>query len=126
MRPVVGSTVGLSRTLIVKPITAAAATAPIISPICWYFGVAPTRKPVLRSWLVAPALAAAMQTIPPTQRAIGWQKSAVQPIGTNSRQAGIRVGIVISKLGLEQLRIIPTMGEGTVTKKKAKTISRKA
>src|SRR5260370_10089915 len=111
MMPVVGSTIGLSSTLIVKPITAAAAAAPIISPICWYFGVAPTRKPVLRSWLVAPALAAAMQTIPPTQRAIGWYKSPVQPIATNSRQGVIRGAVSNPALGLEVLPIIPPLRE---------------
>ena len=44
---------------------------PIIRPICWWRGVAPTRKPVLRSCEVAPALAAAMQTMAPTDSAIG-------------------------------------------------------
>jgi hypothetical protein len=32
--------------------------APIMMEICCRFGVAPTRKPVLRSWLVVPANAA--------------------------------------------------------------------
>ena len=43
----------------------------MMRPICWYFGVAPTRKPVLRSCEVAPAMAAAMQTTAPTQSAMG-------------------------------------------------------
>ena len=56
----------------VKPITSAAATTPMSNPTCCARGVAPTRNPVLRSWLVAPALAAAMATMPPTQSTIGW------------------------------------------------------
>ena len=32
--------------------------APTMIAICCRFGVAPTRKPVLRSWLVVPASAA--------------------------------------------------------------------
>jgi hypothetical protein len=52
--------------------TIAATTTPMSSPICCARGVAPTRKPVFRSCEVAPALAAAMQTMPPTQSAIGW------------------------------------------------------
>ena len=39
--------------------------------LCWWRGVAPTRKPVLRSCDVAPALAAAMQTMAPTMSAMG-------------------------------------------------------
>ena len=34
-------------------------TAPTMMPICCRRGVAPTRNPVLRSWLVAPAFPAA-------------------------------------------------------------------
>ena len=61
-----------SRIRTVSPTTIEAVTTPMSSPICWARGVAPTRKPVLRSCEVAPALAAAMQTIAPTQSAIGW------------------------------------------------------
>ena len=56
----------------VKPTTSVAVTTPMSRPICCARGVAPTRKPVLRSCEVPPALAAAMQTIAPTQSAIGW------------------------------------------------------
>ena len=39
-------------------------TAPTMMAICCRLGVAPTRKPVLRSWLVAPALPAATAMTP--------------------------------------------------------------
>jgi hypothetical protein len=51
--------------------TSADVATPMISPICWETGVAPTMNPVLRSCDVAPAIAAAMQTTAPTPRAIG-------------------------------------------------------
>jgi hypothetical protein len=38
--------------------------------ICWYLGVAPTRKPVFRSWEVVPPFDAAMQTMAPIERAV--------------------------------------------------------
>ena len=40
-----------------------------MSATCCFHGVAPTRKPVFRSWLVVPALLAAMQTTAPTASA---------------------------------------------------------
>jgi hypothetical protein len=61
----------LSRNWIVNPITIVETTTPMTSPICWRIGVAPTRKPVFKSWLVAPAFAAAMHTIAPTHSASG-------------------------------------------------------
>ena len=71
-RPVAASTVGLSSTLRVRPMTKAEAATPMSSPICCARGVAPTRKPVLRSCVVAPPFAAAMATMPPTHSTIGW------------------------------------------------------
>ena len=38
--------------------------------ICWFRGVAPTRKPVFRSCDVVPPFDAAMQTIAPTDSAV--------------------------------------------------------
>ena len=52
--------------------TKAEVTTPMTKPICWDRGVAPTRYPVFRSCDVAPALAAATQTIAPTQSATAW------------------------------------------------------
>src|SRR5439155_9333609 len=52
------------------PITSALAAAPIKMAICWYFGVAPSRKPVFKSCEVDPPFDAATQTIPPTDNAV--------------------------------------------------------
>src|SRR3954467_11566014 len=51
--------------VMVKPITGAGVITPTKRPICWLRGVAPTGKPVLRSWLVLPPLEAATQTMAP-------------------------------------------------------------
>ena len=40
-----------------------AQAAPMSWPSCWRAGVAPTRKPVLRSWEMSPALEAATATM---------------------------------------------------------------
>ena len=53
----------------VRPITNDDASTPRNRPFCCADGVAPTRKPVFRSCDVLPALAAAMQTMPPMVRA---------------------------------------------------------
>ena len=49
----------------VIPMAKHEASTPRKSPFCCAEGVAPTRKPVFRSCDVLPALAAAMQTVPP-------------------------------------------------------------
>ena len=53
----------------VQPIASAEVTAPTMMAICCRRGVAPTRKPVLRSWLVAPALLAATAMTPAMEMA---------------------------------------------------------
>ena len=53
----------------VIPIAKHDASTPRKRPFCCAAGVAPTRNPVFRSCDVLPALAAAMQTVPPMVRA---------------------------------------------------------
>src|SRR5687767_6387534 len=80
--------------------------------------------PVFRSWEVAPALAAAMQTTAPTQRAIGEYHSPVHPSATKIVQVRISVAIVIPEIGLDDEPISPTILDDTVTKKNPNTITR--
>src|SRR3954468_4541501 len=87
-------------------------------------GVAPTRYPVLRSCDVPPALAAAMQTTAPTQRAIGEYMSPVQPRNTNSRQVRISVAMVIPEIGFDEVPIRPVMRDDTVTNRNPKMMTR--
>src|SRR5262245_12327823 len=83
-------------------------------------GVAPTMKPVFRSCDVLPAFAAAMQTMAPTQIAIGEYMSPVQPRPTNSRHVRINVAIVMPEIGLDEVPMSPVMRDETVAKKKPK------
>jgi hypothetical protein len=78
----------------------------------------------LRSCDVAPAFAAAMQTMPPTMSAIGWYASPVQPSATKTRHVAMSVAMVIPEIGFDELPMIPTMRLDTVTKKKPKTTTR--
>ena len=76
--------------------------------------------PVFKSCDVLPALAAAMQTMAPTQSAIGEYMSPVQPSATNSRQVRISVAIVMPEIGFDEVPIRPVMRDETVAKKKPK------
>ena len=62
--------------MMVKPMTVTETRTPMSRPTCWWNEV-PTRQPVFRSWEVAPALAAAMQTMAPrlgrAQAAACWR-----------------------------------------------------
>ena len=53
----------------VQPMTTTLVTTPTMIATCCFQGVPPTRKLVLRSWLVVPALLAAMQTTAPMESA---------------------------------------------------------
>src|SRR5918993_1709929 len=79
-------------------------------------------KPVFRSCDVAPAFAAAMQTIAPTHSAIGEYQSPVHPSATKIVQVRISVAIVIPETGFDEDPISPTIRDETVTKKKPKMI----
>ena len=73
---------------------------------------------------MAPALAAAMQTMPPTHSAIGWYASPVQPRPTKIRHVAMSVAMVMPEIGFERVPMMPTMRLDTVTKKKPKTTIR--
>src|SRR6185436_3394147 len=61
-----------------------------------------------------------MQTMAPTQMAIGEYTSPVQPRLTNRRHVRIRVAIVMPEIGLDDVPINPVMRDDTVAKKKPK------
>src|SRR5687768_12411429 len=93
--------------------------------ICWFLGVAPTRKPVFRSCDVVPPFDAAMQTIPPIESAVTKYGGVVQPIIRNTRQVSNSVATVMPEIGLEDEPTSPVRREETVTNRKPKaTISR--
>ena len=109
--------VGVSKNLTVSPITIDETMAPTKSAICWLRGVAPTMYPLFKSCDVAPALAAAIQIIPPTTRAMGSYALPVQPTAIKIKQVPIKVAMVIPLMGLLEEPISPTIREETVTKK---------
>src|SRR5262245_33003976 len=61
-----------------------------------------------------------MQTMAPTDRAIGAYASPVQPSPTKSRHVRISVAIVIPEIGLDDDPINPVIREDTVAKKNPK------
>ena len=70
---------------------------------------------------MAPALAAATQTIAPTQSATAWYTSPVRPSATKTTQVAMIVAIVMPEIGLDEVPMMPTIREDTVTKKKPNT-----
>ena len=99
-------------------------TAPIRMAICCRSGVAPTRKPVLRSWLVAPAFPAATAMTPAMVRAPTRWSTPVQPIRRKIVAVPISAAMVMPEIGLALTPISPVMREETTTKKNPKiTIS---
>src|SRR5213083_3417912 len=91
----------------IGPSAIAEVRAPTRIAICWYFGVEPTRKPVLRSCDVVPPLDAAMQTIPPIESAVTKYGGAVQPTIRNARHVSSNVATVIPEIGVEDEPISP-------------------
>ena len=106
--------------------TTADTTTPIISPICCFLGVAPTRKPVFRSWEVSPAMAAMTQMMPPMTMAaiMPWIPSL--PVAFSSMVEISRVAMAMPDTGLLEEPIRPTIREETVAKKKPNTITIRA
>ena len=94
-------------------------STPTSSPTCWRRGVAPSKKPVFRSWDVSPAMDAAMATTQPTVRAPALPMSPVQPSSKKTVAVSNSVAMVIPLVGLEVTPTRPTMRDDTVTKKKA-------
>ncbi len=94
---------------------------PISSPVCWRDGVAPSRKPVLRSCEVSPAIEAAMATTQPTVSAATLPTSPVQPRTRKMAEVASSVAMVMPLVGFEVTPTRPTMRDETVTKKNAAT-----
>src|SRR5262249_23246775 len=101
--------------------TTAELTAPTTIEICWALGVAPTRKPVLRSCEVVPPLDDAMQTIAAIDSAGTGYCSRTQPRRTKIRQVISSVAIVIPEIGFDDEPISPVSRELTVTNRKPNT-----
>ena len=73
---------------------------------------------------MAPALAAAIQIIPPTTSTMGSYVFPLHPMPINTRQVAITVAIVIPLTGLLLEPIMPTIREETVTKKAPNTTTK--
>src|SRR5688572_21957330 len=89
---------------------------------CWRQGVPPTRKLVFRSWLVVPALLAAMQTTAPMDSAAAVYTWPVQPSTMKIRQTPMRVAMAMPETGLLDDPSSPVMREETTEKKNPKTM----
>src|SRR5215510_5476070 len=104
------------------PRISADASAPTRIAICWYLGVEPTRKPVLRSWDVVPPFEAAIQTMPPIERAVTKYGGATQPIIRNTRHVSNNVATVIPEIGFDEEPTSPVSRDETVTNRKPKAM----
>src|SRR3954464_12888331 len=87
--------------------------APIRIAICWARGVAPTRKPVLRSCEVLPPLDEAMQTTAETLRAVSMYAGPVRPTAQKMMQVRSRWAMVMPEIGLDEEPISPVRREET-------------
>ena len=116
----------LSRSCNTNPIAAAETTTPIISPICCFFGVAPTINPVFKSCEQSPAIAAMTQIIPPIAMAPVIPSTPVVPVAFRSNVAIRSVAIAIPDTGLLEDPMSPTIREETVAKKNPNTITIRA
>src|SRR4051794_27110819 len=108
-----------------EPSTRADASAPTRIATCCRQGVLPTQKPVLRSWDVVPPFDAAMQTIPPIERAVTKYGSGfVQPRARKTRHVISSVATVIPEIGLDDEPTSPVNLDETVTNRNPKMIIR--
>ena len=103
------------------PIARPDTTTPIISPICCFLGVAPSRYPVFRSCDVSPAIAATIQITDPIAIAAVIPSIPVLPLALIDIVAIRSVAIAIPETGLLELPTRPTIREDTVAKKKPNT-----
>src|SRR6266446_2479222 len=97
------------------PSAIAEVRAPTRIAICWYLGVDPTRKPVLRSCDVVPPLEAAIQTMPPMESAVTKYGGIVQPMIKNTRHVRSSVATVIPEIGFDEEPTSPVNRDDTVT-----------
>src|SRR5215470_19376121 len=95
----------------IGPSTKADASAPTRMATCWNLGVEPTRKPVLRSCEVVPPLEAAIQTMPPMERAVTKYGGAVHPMIRKTRHVSSNVATVIPEIGFDDDPISPVNRE---------------
>src|SRR5687768_2105125 len=93
-----------------------------MSATCCRHGVPPTRKLVFRSWLVVPALLAAMHTTAPIDNAAAVYTCPVHPSTMQMRQTPIRVAMAMPLTGFDDDPSSPVMREETTEKKKPKTM----
>src|SRR5580693_3854169 len=92
--------------------------APTRIETCCFHGVAPTRKPVFKSWEVVPPLEDAMQTIPAIDSAVIRYSGPTHPSKTKMRHVSKSVAIVMPEIGLDDEPITPVIRELTVTNTK--------
>src|SRR6516164_7788393 len=104
--------------------TRAELKAPTKMATCCFQGVAPTKKPVFKSWDVVPPFEDAMQTTPAIERAVRRYSGPTQPKTTKMRQTSSSVAMVIPEIGFEEEPITPVMRELTVTNKKPNKTTR--
>ena len=105
----------------VEPITKAEVSAPTTIANCCRIGVAPTRKPVFRSWAVVPPFEAATQTTPATVTADKHRRLVdVARPATNARQVNSSVATVMPEIGFDDEPISPVNRDETATNKKPK------
>src|SRR5580704_3468512 len=95
--------------------TTADVSAPATIAHCCFDGVAPTRKPVLRSCDVVPPFDEAMQTTAAIVRAASESALLVWLVSTNTRQVMSRAATVIPEIGLDDDPISPVKRDETVT-----------
>src|SRR6476646_7034726 len=110
----------------VPPITRADVKAPTKMAYCCGRGVAPTRKPVLRSCDVVPPLDDAMHTTAATVRAASESALDVWPSDTNTRQVMSRAATVMPEIGFDDDPISPVNRDETVTNRKPRSTIRAA
>src|SRR5690348_18432168 len=102
----------------VKPMKMAEVSAPTRIANCCQRGVAPTRKPVLRSCEVVPPLEEAMQTTAATVKAVSIADGPMRPRTRKIRHVINNVAMVMPEMGLDDEPTSPVKREETVTNKK--------
>ena len=108
----------------IGPRSTAESSEPMMIAICWWRGVAPTRKPVLRSCDVVPPFEAAMHTMPPTDSAVTYQLAPTQPTSRKMRQVRSSVATVMPEMGFDDEPISPVRRLDTVTNRNPNTTIR--
>src|SRR5580704_13234065 len=98
--------------------TTADVSAPATIAHCCFDGVAPTRKPVLRSCDVVPPLDEAMHTTAAIVRAVSESALLLWPSETKTRQEMSRAATVMPEIGLEDEPTSPVRRDETVTNRK--------